>query len=202
MVKASDIRTLLEGYLTEKKLDHIEALYMWSKGITSTTIAPFLRIKYGSDIGYTTVIDDLSKLKITRNDENAEDTQEPINTIIENIFNLKCLADMLDQITEKYKVVTPRAKRLLLALTRSGLFARGEIDLKELRLVYHALFGKPLDDFTLNQTITDLERIGIVYGVRAYRGGIEKIRIPKFIYALLPEIEAKLPDVDTDVEKE
>ena len=203
MVKASDIRTLMEGYLTEKKLDHLEAFYMWSKGITSMTIAPFLRIKYGSDIGYTTVIDDISKLKITRNDENAEDTQEPINMIIENIFNLKCLPDMLDQITEKYKVVTPRAKYLLLALIRSGLFEQGEIDLKLLQLAYQGLFGKPLDNYTLSQTITDLERIGIVYGDRTYRGAMEKIRIPKFVYALLPEIEAKLPHVEiTNVGKE
>lgn len=48
-----------------------------------------------------------------------------------------------------------------------------------------------------------MERIGIVYGVSAYRGNIEKIRIPKFVYALLPEVEAKLPRVEiTDVGKE
>lgn len=203
MVKASDIGALIERYLSENKLDHLEALYMWSKGIPSTTIAPVLRTKHGSDVGYTAVIDELSNLKITRNDENAEDTKEPINLIIENIFSLKCMPELLDQISEKYKVVPPRAKYLLLALIRSGLFAQGEIDLKELRLAYHTLFNKPLDDFTLSETITDLERIGIVYGDRGPRGDIDKIRIPKYTYALLPEIEAKLPRVEiTEVRKE
>ena len=203
MVKASDIGALIERYLSEKKLDHLEALYMWSKGISSTTIAPVLRIKYGSDVGYAAVTDDLSNLKITRNDENAEDTKEPINLVIENIFSLKCMPEMLDQIRENYKVVPPRAKDLLLVLTRSGLFAQGEIDLKDLRLAYHALFNKSLDDFTLSETITDLERIGVVYGDRGPRGEIDRIRIPKFVYALLREIEAKLPRVEfTEVSKE
>jgi len=41
MVKASDIGALIERYLSETKLDNLEALYMWAKGISSTTIAPF-----------------------------------------------------------------------------------------------------------------------------------------------------------------
>jgi len=154
-----------------------------------------LRIKYGSDAGYVTVIDELSNLKITRNNEDAEDTKEPINVIIDNLFSLKCVNELLDQVTEKYKVVPLRAKYLLLALTRSGLFAQGEIDLKELRLAYHTLFNKSLDDFTLRETITDLEKIGILYGNRSYNGEIDKVIIPKYIYGIMPQIEAKLPQV-------
>lgn len=202
MVKASDISALIERYLSETKLDNLEALYMWAKGIPSTTIAPLLRIKYGTDVGYVSVIDELSNLKITRNNEDVEDTKEPINVIIDNLFRLKCVNELLDKVTEKYKVVSLRAKYLLLALIRSELFAKGEIDLKELRLAYHALFNKSLNDFTLREIITDLEKIGILYGSRSISGQIDKVIIPKYIYGIMPQIEAKLPQVNiTNEEK-
>lgn len=196
MVKASDIGALVERYLSEKKLDQLEALYMWSKGMSSTTIAPLLRTKYGSDVGYINVNDDLSNLKITRNDENAEDTNEPINMIIENLFSLKCVNELLDQITQKYGAIPQRAKYLLLALIRSGLFAQREIDLEKILLAYHTLFDISLDDFTLRAAITDLEKIGILYGNRSHRGEIDKVIIPKYVYGILPQLDAKLPIVN------
>jgi hypothetical protein len=195
MVKASDISALIERYLKEKKFANLEALYMWSRGISSTTIAPLLRIKYGDDAGYVNLVDELSNLKITRNNEDTEDTKESVNVIIDNLFSLKCVNELLDQVTEKFKVVPLRAKYLLLVLVRSGLFAKGEIELKELQLAYNTLFNKPIDDFTLKETITDLEKIGILYGNTSYSGQVDKVIIPKYIYGIMPQIEAKLPHV-------
>jgi hypothetical protein len=203
MVKASDIITLMNTYLNDKKLDCLEALYLWSKGMPSSTIAPLLRIKYGVDTGYITITNDLSSLKITRETEQTEDTKEPINMVIENIFSLKCVPEFLDAITEKSKVMTERSKYLMTTLLRSGLFERGEIKPEEVLLAYHSLFGQPLTAFVFREALTDLERLGVVYCMRStYGEGVEKIVVPRYVFGILPQIESKLPKVDITEGKE
>jgi len=195
MVKASDIVALMERYLSEKKLDHLEALYLWSRGITPVTIAPVLRNKYASDVAYSNVVNDISQLKITSYNDNTEDTREPINMAIDDVFRTKCVDIFLDQIRESYKVVNEEGKMLLLALTRSGLFTKGDINLDELKLAYRSLFKEIPSDYSLNATLRHLEKIGLLHMEReTYRAGI--IRIPPYVYAILLEIEAKLPIVE------
>jgi hypothetical protein len=197
MVKASDIVALMERYGSEKKLDCLEALYMWSKGISPVTIAPVLRNKHGSDVAYSSIVNDLSQLKITSYNDNTEDTRESINMAIDDVFRTKCVDIFLDQIRENYKVVSEEGKMLLLALTRSGLFTKGDIKLDELRLAYRSLFKEIPSEFSLNTVLRHLEKIGLLYMERgSYRSEIEQIRIPSYVYAILPEIEAKLPIVE------
>jgi hypothetical protein len=197
MVKASDIVSLMERYLSEKKLDHLEALYMWSKGISPITIAPVLRNKYGSDAAYSNIVNDLSQLKITRENDSTEDTRESINMAIDDVFRTKCVDDFLDQIRENYKIVSEESKMLLLALTRSGLFTKGDVKSDELKLAYRSLFKQVPSEFSLNTVLRNLEKIGLLYMERAsYRAEVEQIRIPSYVYAILPEIEAKLPSVE------
>jgi hypothetical protein len=197
MVKASDIVTLMERYLSEKRLDNLEALYMWSKGIPPVTIAPVLRNKYGSDVAYSNIVNDLSQLKITRENDSTEDTKESINMAIDDVFRTKCVDIFLDQIRESYKIVSEEGKMLLLALTRSGLFTKGDIKLDELRLAYRSLFNKIPSEFSLNTVLRHLEKIGLLYMERlGYRAEVEQIKIPSYVYAILPEIEAKLPIVE------
>jgi hypothetical protein len=197
VVKASDIVTLIERYLSEKKLDNLEALYMWSKGIPPVTIAPVLRNKYGSDVAYSNIVNDLSQLKITRENDSTEDTRESINMAIDDVFRTKCVDNFLDQIRENYKIVSEEGKMLLLALTRSGLFTKGDIKSDELKLAYRSLFKEIPSEFSLNTVLRHLEKIGLLYMERAsYRAEVEQIKIPSYVYAILPEIEAKLPSVE------
>lgn len=197
MVKASDIVTLMERYLSEKKLDNLEALYMWSKGISPVTIAPVLRNKYGSDGAYSNIINDLSQLKITSINDTTEDTRESTNMAIDDVFRTKCVDNFLDQIRENYKIVSDEGKNLLLALTRSGLFTKGDVKLEELRLAYRSLYKEIPSEFSLNTVLRHLEKIGLLYMERgSYRVEVEQIKIPSYIYAILPEIEAKLPSVE------
>lgn len=196
MVKASDIVTLMERYLSEKKLDSLDALYLWSKGISSFTIAPVLRNRYGSDGAYTSLVNDLSQLKITGVNDTTEDTRESINTTIEDVFRSKCIDAFLDQIRENYKAINPQGKMMLLALIRSGLFMKGEVSLDEFRLSYRTLFKETLSDFSLNTTLRHLEKIGVLFGERpAYRSDIDRIKVPSYVYAILTELEEKLPHV-------
>lgn len=196
MVKASDIVTLMERYLSEKKLDNLEALHMWSKGISPITIAPVLRNKYGSDGAYSSIVNDLSQLKITSTNDTTEDTRESTNMAIDDVFRTKCVDNFLDQIRENYKIVSEEGKMLLLALTRSGLFTKGDIKLDELKLAYRSLFKEIPSEFSLNSVLRHLEKIGLLYMERAsYRTDVEQIKIPSYVYAILPEIEAKLPIV-------
>jgi hypothetical protein len=202
MVKASDIVTLMERYLSEKKLDNLEALYMWSKGIPPVTIAPVLRNKYGSDVAYSNIVNDLSQLKITSQNDSTEDTRESINMAIDDVFRTKCVDDFLDQIRENYKIISEEGKMLLLALARSGLFTKGDIKSDELKLAYRSLFKEIPSEFSLNTILRHLEKIGLLYMERAsYRAEVEQIRIPSYVYAILPEIEAKLPIVEFSAPK-
>lgn len=197
MVKASDIVTLVERYLSEKNLDNLDALYMWSKGISPITIAPVLRNKYGSDSAYSNIVNDLSQLKITRENDSTEDTRESINMAIEDVFRTRCVDDFLDRIRENYKIVSDESKLLLLALTRSGLFMKGDIKLDELKLAYRSLFKAIPSEYSLITVLRNLEKIGLLYMERrSYGSEIEQIKIPSYVYAILPEIEAKLPHVE------
>lgn len=194
MVKASDIVTLMERYLSEKKLDSLDALYLWSRGVSSFTIAPVLRNKYGSDGAYTSLVNDLSQLKITSVNDTTEDTRESINTTIEDVFRSKCIDAFLDQIRENYKAINPQGKMMLLALIRSGLFTQGEITLDSLKLAYRTLINEIPSDYSLNTTLRHLEKIGVLFAERSsYRAEPDKIKIPSYVYAILSELQAKLP---------
>ena len=195
MVKASDIVTLMERYLSEKKLDCLDALYLWSKGISPVTIAPVLRNRYGSDGAYSILVNDLSQLKITSVNDTTEDTRESLSTAIEDVFRSKCVDVFLDWIRENYKVINPQGKMLLLSLIRSGLFMKGEVTLDELRLSYRTLFKETLSDFSLNTALRHLEKIGVLFGERSYRADIDRIKVPSYVYAILTELEEKLPHV-------
>jgi hypothetical protein len=193
MVKATDIGALIERYLSEKKLACLEALYMWSKGISSDTIASVLRNRHENegDVAYPTIIGDLSGLKITSTSDSTEDTREPVSRIIEDIFTAKCVDIVFDRIRENLKVISPEGKKVLVPLLRSGLFLKGEINGEELRLVYRTLYNETPNEFSLNIAIKHLEKIGLLYRERTYRDEI-KIKVLSYVYALLPEIEAKL----------
>jgi len=88
MVKSTDIGALIDRYLSEKKLACLEALYMWSKGIQSDTIASVMRNRYETEgeASYPAIVTDLSTLKVTSTSESTEDTKEYISRIIEDIF--------------------------------------------------------------------------------------------------------------------
>lgn len=196
LVKASDIITLMERYLSEKKFQNLDALYLWSKGVVPSTITSVLMNRYRSETAYTSLVNDLSDLKITSQNDNTEDTKAPVNATIQDIFQSKCKEDFLDQIRENLKVINPHAKMLLLVLIRSGLFMKGDVNLDELRLSYRTLFNETPSDYLLNARLRHLEQLGILYGERTfYRTEIERVKIPSYVYDLLAEIESKLPNV-------
>jgi len=195
MVKSTDIGALIDRYLSEPmKLACLEALYMWSKGIPSDTIASVMRNRYESEgeASYPTVVTDLSTHKVTSTSELTEDTREYVSRIIEDIFTSpKCIEIVLDNIREKLKAISDDGKRLLLPLIRSGLFQKGEATGGELQLIYRTLYREIPSDYFLNNAIKHLEKIGLLYRERAYGDEI-KIKIPRHLHALLPEIETKI----------
>jgi hypothetical protein len=194
MVQSTDISTLIEGYLSEKKLAHIEALLMWSKGISPETIASVLRNRYPEDggIAYREVISDLSDRKITSVSDITEDTRERISAIIEDLFNSKCVDAILDAIREKFKAISTDGKKLLLALVRSGLFMEEAIDMEKIELVYRTLFEERPTSFWWDRTLGHLEKIGFLYRDRSSYRGEKYIKVPKYVLHLLPEIEDKI----------
>lgn len=51
------------------------------------------------------------------------------------------------------------------------------------------------DESMLSQAIRELETVGILGSERAHYAEIGRIKIPKHVYAILPEIEDKLPSI-------
>ena len=65
MVKTEEIENLMKVYIDDgKQISAFEALYMWSKGKNSATIAGFLLNKYNSVEGLDSITSDLNNLDI------------------------------------------------------------------------------------------------------------------------------------------
>jgi hypothetical protein len=93
--------------------------------------------------------------------------------------------------------INPDGKRVLLPLIRSGLFSRGDIRKDELILAYRTLYKEIPSDYFLNISIRHLEKIGLLYRERSFRDDFI-IKVPSYIYALLPEIEAKIEKTEEE----
>jgi len=196
MVKRDDIAAKMKGYSEEDKLGVLEAVYMWSKGIDSQTIAGVLNNKYDSTEGFSTMKSDLNALDIQNRSVYTELTNESVDMVIGDVFRKRQQA-LLDKVIENLATISPVHKRLLLAIIRSSLFDRERIRLDEVRIAYHAIFGETLRDFSLIEALRYLEKVGILYCERPRSGSqIETIIIPHFIYSIRPQIEAKLPIVN------
>lgn len=193
MVQSTDISTLIDEYIGQKKLAHMEALFMWSKGISPETIAPVLRNRYPEEgagaLAYREVTSALSDRKITSTSDMTEDTKERVSAIIEDLFNSKCVDVLFDDVREKMKVISSNGKKLLLALVRSGLFIQEAVDMEKIQLVYQTLFEDNPDSFWWDSTMRHLEHIGFLYRERSYP---QHIKIPRHILNLLPEIKEKV----------
>lgn len=195
MVKREDIFTKMKSYSEENKLSSLEALYMWSRGIDSKTIAGVLSNKYSSTEGFSIMRSDLNNLDIKGRSDRTEETSEEIEVVIRDVFRT-LQDDLLDKITEKLATLRTTHKRLLLALIRSSLFERETVKLTELKIAYHSLFGQIMRDFDLINELLHLEKVGIFYCERPYSSSpIDTIIIPSYIYSVQSQIEAKLPQV-------
>lgn len=103
----------------------------------------------------------------------------------------KCIEVVFDSIREKLKAITNDGKILLSPLIRSGLFQKGEATGSELQLIYRTLYKEIPSDYFLNNAIKQLEKIGLLYRERSFGDEI-KIKIPRYLHALLSEIETKI----------
>ena len=201
MVNREQIETKIKSYVDENKLGAFEALYMWSKGMSSKTIAGILSNKYDSVEGFDVMTKDISDLEIRGPSDNTEKTNEEVGAVIRDVFR-KLQQPLLDKTTENLVGLRKSEKYLLLAMIRSSLFEKETIRPDDLKLAYHSIFGKTMKDRNFRKTLSYLEKIGIIYCQRRYRDEIESIMIPDFIYSIEREIEAKLPEVFVAEEKE
>lgn len=200
MVKRDQIESKMKNYVDENKLSAFEALYMWSKGISSKTIAGVLSSMYDSVEGLDTITADISGLAIRGPSDNIELTNEEFGVVIRDVFH-KLQQPLLDKITQNLVGLRESEKNLLLAMIRSSLFEKEAIKPEDLKIAYHAIFGEAMKDRDFMETLFYLEKIGIIYCDRAYRG-IETIMIPEYIYCIQSQIEKKLPKVIITEEKE
>jgi len=200
MVKREDIESKMKGYGDENKLSALEALCMWSKGISSKTIAGVLSNKYGSVEGLDIITKDLSSLQIRGPSERVELTDEEVGFVIRDSFN-KHRQPILDKMTEDLATLTVSEKNLLLAMIRSSLFDTERIKPDDLKLAYRAISEETMKDRDFEKALLYLEKIGIIYCDRTY-GRIETIIIPEHVYSIESQIKAKLPKVIISEEKE
>lgn len=196
MVKSEDISTKMKSYSEEEgKLSVLEALYMWSKGIDSKTIAGVLHNKYESIEGFTTMKNDLSALEIRSPSDRTELTNEEVEVVIRDVFRT-LQQPFLDKVAEKLATLDSSHITLLLALIRSSLFEREKVKLDELKIAYNSLFGQIMKDREFIDVLLRLEKVGIFYCERPYSNApTDTIIIPSYIYSVQPQIEAKLPQV-------
>ena len=90
MVKIGQIEDLMRGYIDdEQKISAFEALYMWSKGISSTSIAGVLRNKYDSIEGYDLMRSDIDGLEITRPNQNIDPANEELGVVIRDVLRAR-----------------------------------------------------------------------------------------------------------------
>jgi len=193
MVKRDQIESKMKSYADESKLGAFEAFYMWSKGISSETIAGFLSNKYGTAEGLQMITGDISSLGIRGPSDRVELTNEEVGVVIREVFR-KQQQPLLDGIVQNLATLGESEKHLLLAMINSSLFDNERIRLDDLKLAYHAIFGKSLKERDFIGTLFLLERIGLIYLDRSY-GRIENIIIPEHIYTIQSQIETKLPKI-------
>ena len=124
MVKRDQIESKMKSYVDEKKLSAFEALYMWSNGLSSTTIAGVLHNKYNSVEGFDMITTDLTSLDIKGGPSaKVELTNEEVGVVIRDVFR-KHHQSLLDNVLEKLALLSDTEKDLLLAIIRSSLFEK------------------------------------------------------------------------------
>ena len=192
MVKREDISAKMKGYSDEEKFSPLEALYMWSKGIDSRTIAGVLSNKYGSVEGLDIIMTDISSLEIRGPSVSVELTNEEIGVVIRDTFR-RLQQPLLDKTVENLATIKQSEKNLLLAMVRSSLFEREKIKPDDLKIAYRAIFGEMMKDRDFSKTLSYLEKVGVIYCDRTYGN---EIIIPEYIYSIQAQIEAKLPRVE------
>ena len=201
MVKRNQIESKMKSYVDENKFSAFQALYMWSKGLDSRTIAGVLGNQYGSIEGFDIITSDISSLEIRGPSHKIDLTNEEIGVVIRDVF-IRHQQPLLDMITKKLAVIRTSEKELLLALIRSSLFEKETIKIEELKIAHHAIFGKVMKERYLMETLSYLEKRGVLYCVRPSYGKTESIIIPEYIYAIQSQIETKLPVVMITEENE
>jgi len=190
----------MKSYVEEDRLGAFEALYMWSKGISSRTIAAVLSNKYDSVEGFDTMTKDISDLQIRGPSENLELTNEEVGVVVRDVFR-KLQQTLLDKIIQNLAGLRESEKNLLLAIIRSSLIEKETIKTDDLKIAYNSIFGEIMKDRDLIETLLYIEKVGIIYCDRPYRG-IDTIIIPEYIYSIQTQIEKKLPRVIITEEKE
>ena len=198
MVKREDISAKMKGYSDEEKFGALEALYMWSKGIDSKTIAGVLSNKYGSVEGLDIIMADISSLEIRSPSVSVELTNEEVGVVVRDTFR-KLQQPLLDKAVENLATIKQSEKNLLLTMIRSLLYEREKIKPDDLKIAYNAIFGETMKDRDFNKTLLYLEKVGVIYRERAYGN---EIIIPEYFYSIQPQIEAKLPHVEISEVKE
>jgi len=199
MVKRDQIESKMKSYVDENKLSAFQALYMWSKGISSKTVAGVLSNSFDSAEGLNMITADITGLQIRGPSESIELTNEEVGVVIRDVFR-KLQQPLLDRVTQNLVNLRESEKNLLLAMINSSLFEKETIKPDELKLAYHAIFGQEMKDRDFAEALSYLEKLGIIYCDRSYRG-IETIMIPEYIYSIQTHIEAKLPKVIITEEK-
>jgi hypothetical protein len=164
MVKECDLVNLVEKYLNEKRLDCIDALYLWSRVVSPDRIARTLRIRYGSGGAYTIVISDLNAMKITSQSDKTEDTKEEVYKIIRDIVRRKCFPILEARLREDIKNISANARRVLLTLIRGGWLTSKDlhINIKHLWTGYRVLFEVEPSELEKENLINELIKIGLI----------------------------------------
>lgn len=182
----------MRDYLKDdKEISAFEALYMWSNGLSSQTIAGVLRNKYDSTEGHELMLAALEALEVEKPNQNVEPANEGVGVVIIDVFN-KNKQLFLDKIAEKLTFLTEPEKELLFTMTRSSLFDKARIDSDELKLSYNALYGMSIKHRDLINILRDLEKKGIIYCERPSYGNKEIVIIPDYVFSIQADIEATL----------
>lgn len=153
MVKKDQIVSKVKSYADEGKLDSFEAFYMWSKMISSETIAGVLGNKYDTSEGLDMVMADIRSFGIRSPSDRVESTNEEVGVVIRDVFR-KHQQVLLDSVSKNLVALTESEKHLLLAMINSSLFDNERIRLDELKLAYRAIFGKTMKDRDFINSLT------------------------------------------------
>jgi len=185
MVKESDALILVEKYLNEKRLDCIEALYLWAKGVSPSFIAKTLRVRYGSGEAYSIVINDLATMKIRSYIDITEDTGEEVGKLVKDLIWGKCLSTLVSHVREDIKNISVNAKRVLSILIRGGWLTQRELSIERVWVGYRVLYGAEPSELEKESVINELIRIGLIEYVNEYSGSM-----------IFPEYVQMMTDID------
>ncbi len=184
MAREDEVAGLMENYINSGRVDCTEALYLWARGVPAEIIASSLRVRYGIGTGYSEIVKELKRLKISRPQDRASDTETPVGRIIVDLFLEKITPILAERMLSSAMTLPEEVRKLLVALHRAGILRGGKVISREtVMAVYRAVHGEDLDGFALENALRLLVKACIVERLEG-----EKVILPDYLDLALDKL--------------